>query len=285
MLSKERKLEIYTERLWRFAMDLAMQASMGGKERHGIAVVAEETHSISNQLYRLLENEDNEVIRASVCDALGQLQALALNGVLEMLRVFESFSPDRHITNPTAVILEEIRHTAGDISNLFGFSNAEADLPHPELKQESRVSDAKLFLVQATVGGIPFVENAAYVQEIFAYIDGDEYFGIQEGHLNLRCQKIPVIDCYARFNLERPDVIDSTGRRCAMLINTEWEKQPAKYAVLVDALPLAFGFYSRFSEGKDVESRSAIFANQYVRACWDTVDNGQMLFIDWKTLA
>lgn len=69
-----------------------------------------------------------------------------------------------------------------------------------------------------------------------------------------------------------------------MIINKAWEKEPLRYAVLVDALPDSFGFFARFLEGKNVDSRSKVFTNQYVRASWDTVDDEQMLFLDWKAL-
>ena len=117
------------------------------------------------------------------------------------------------------------------------------------------------------------------------YVDGDKQFGIKDGYLNLRSAKIPVIDCYKRLNISRQDIIDLAGRSCAMIINTAWEKEPQRYAVLVDALPQSFGFYSRFPEGRNVDSRSAVFPNSYVRACWDTMTEEQMIFLDWKSLA
>ncbi|MDR0326066.1 MAG: chemotaxis protein CheW [Oscillospiraceae bacterium] len=286
MLTNERKLEIYTERLWRLAIDLALQSSLGGKERYGIAVVAEETRNISKKLYHLLETKDSDALRASIGDALVQLQALMLNGWLEMLRAFKVHESDNPYTGPTTVLLEEIKDTANEIRRLFGLPDMGADLLQPELKHKSTITNRKLFLMQMSIGGVPFVENAVYVQEIATYIEGDMHFGIRDGHLYIRGMAIPVIDCYKRFGLERPGAIDRNGRKCAVIIETVWENQSAKYAVLVDSLPLSFGFYTSFSEGQNVDSRSEIFTNQYVRASWDTVDDRQqMLFLDWKALA
>ena len=286
MLTNERKLEICTERLWRLAIDLALQSSLGGKERYGIAVVAEETRNISKKLYHLLEEEDSDSLRVSIGDALVQLQALMLNGWVEMLWVFKVHESDNPHTGPTAVLLEEIKDTANEIRRLFGLPPMIADLPQPELKHKSSITNTKLFLMQMSIGGTAFVENAAFVEEICAYIEGDTHFGVRDGYLYVRGVAIPVIDCYAKFGLERPAAMDSSGRKCAVVVKTGWEKQPSRYAVLVDALPLSFGFYTAFSEGKSVDSRSELFATRYVRASWDAVDDGrQMLFLDWKALA
>jgi chemotaxis signal transduction protein len=290
MLTKERKLEIYTERLHRLALDLALYASQGDATRHGIAIVAEETRTMSLRLYAMLEKESIPSLPDSIMDALLQIEYLSFNGWLEMLRIGVNFDPIKnHIllsdSRSLSVILDEIRNVARDMRNLFNLAETHRVLPQPELKKESRVSNAKLFLLQATIGGTAFVENAAYVEEVITYVDGDPHFDIKDGHVMLRGVKIPVADCYTRFNLDRSPIKDAAGRSCVLVIKTAWEKEPARYGILVDALPQTFGFFSRFSEGESTDSRSPVFANPYARACWDTADGGQMIFLDWRLLA
>lgn len=290
MLSKERKLEIYTERLHRLAFDLALQASQGNQNWKGIAIVADETRNASQRLYALLEKETLEELPMYIMDALLQIEYLSFNGWLEMLRIGVDFDPEKNYILPSgsrnlSVIFDEIRNIAHDMRCLFGLGSTQSDLLQPELKKESRVSNAKLFLLQATIGGEAFVENATYVDEVITYICGDPHFGIRDGQVQLRGVKIPVIDCYSRFNLDRSRIIDVGGRSCMLIIKTAWEKEPVRYGVLVDALPQTFGFFSRFSEGESTDSRSRVFTNPYARACWDTVDGGQMIFLDWKSLA
>jgi chemotaxis signal transduction protein len=288
MLTKERKLEIYTERLHRLAFDLALQASQGDANWKGIAVVADETRNISLKLYRILEKESIASPPEPIADALLQLEYLSFNGWLEMMRIGVDFD-HTNVIKPSgsrnlAVIFDELRNVTHDIRCLFDLANPHSDLPQPELKKESRVSNAKLFLMQATIGGEPFVENAAYVEEVHTYIDGDSPFGIRDGFFQVRGIKIPVVDCYARLKLDRTHIKKTTVGSCMLIIKTDWEKEPNRYGVLVDALPQTFGFFSRFSEGESTDSRSKIFANPYARACWDTVDGGQMIFLDWKLL-
>jgi len=286
MLTKERKLEIYTERLHRLAFDLALQASQGNTNWNGIAIVADEMRSMSLRLYAMLEKESIESLPDSITDALLQIEYLSFNGWLEMLRIGVDFDREKSPgSRNLSVIFDEIRNVARDMRGLFDLAETYNDLPQPELKKESRVSNAKLFLLQATIGGEAFVENTAYVEEVITYIDGDPYFGIRDGHVMLRGAKIPVVDCYTRFNLDRSRIKDMSGRSCILIIKTDWEKESASYGVLVDALPQTFGFFSRFSEGESTDSRSQVFANPYARACWDTVDGGQMVFLDWNALA
>ena len=282
MLSKERKLEIYTERLHRLSFDLAIQAAQGGKERHGIAIVAEETRMMSTRLYAMLEA--NEEPHRFIDDALLQLKYTAFNGWLEMLRLYGGLGPRHHDASPLAVILEEIKTVTEDIQELFGITKARPFIIQPELKHPSNITDVQIFLLQSSIGGEPFVENTAYVQEVVTYADGDKQFGIKHGCLTLRSTSIPVIDCYTRFGFDRRGTVDFAGRSCAMIINTAWEKESKKYAVLLDSLPQSFGFYSRFPEGKNVDSRSAVFSNKHVRACWDTLTEEQMIFLDWESL-
>jgi len=290
MLTKERKLEIYTERLHRLAFDLALYASQGDTNWKGIAIVADETRTMSLRLYAMLEKESIASLPDSIMDALLQIEYLSFNGWLEMLRIGVDFDPDKNYILPSgsrnlSVIFEEIRNVARDMRVLFNLAETHGDLLQPELKKESRVSNAKLFLLQATIGGEAFVENTAYVEEVITYVDGDPHFGIKDGHVMLRGVKIPVVDCYARFKLDRSRIKDVAGRSCVLIIKTAWEKEPSLYGVLVDALPQTFGFFSRFSEGESTDSRSQVFANPYARACWDTVDDGQMIFLDWNALA
>jgi len=290
MLTKERKLEIYTERLHRLAFDLALCASQGDTNWKGIAIVADEARTLSLRLYAMLEKERVESLPASVMDTLLQIEYLSFNGWLEMLRIGVDFDPDKNYILPSgsrnlSVIFDEIRNVARDMRGLFNLAETQSDLPQPELKKESRVSNAKLFLLQAAIGGEAFVENAAYVEEVHTYIDGDPHFGIQDGYFQVRGVKIPIVDCYTRFNLDRSRIKETPRGSCILIIKTAWEKEPSLYGVLVDALPQTFGFFSRFSEGESTESRSRVFANPYARACWDTADGGQMIFLDWTALA
>jgi len=286
MFNKERKLEIYTERLHRLAFDLALQAD--GRDRVGIAIVADETRTISLRLFSILENESLENLPEPIINALTQIEYLSFNGWLEMLRTGVCFDYNDigksvgHL--PLSIILEEIRNVTKDIRALFGIEGPANFLCQPELKRESRVSNSKLFLLQATIGGEAVVENAAYVDEVHTYIEGDPHFGIEDGYFQLRGLKIPVVDCYARFNLDRSHIQETAAGSCMIIVKTAWEKDPALYGVLVDALPQTFGFLSRFTAGESADSRSRVFVNPYARACWDTVDGGQMIFLDWKSL-
>jgi chemotaxis signal transduction protein len=289
MLTKERKLEIYTERLHRLSFDLAMLAAQGNQNWQGIAIVADETRNASQKLYTLLDKGNVESLPDSITDALMQIEYLSFNGWLEMLRIGVDFDHEKKYILPSgtrclAVVFDEIRNVAHDMRNLFGFTDTRYDLPQPELKKESRVSNARLFLLQATIGGEPFVENTAYVEEVHTYAEGDPFFDIQNGYFQLRGSKIPVVDCYSRFDLDRTHIKKLFGDATLLIINTAWEKEPSRYAVPVDALPQTFGFFSRFPEGESTDSRSKVFSAPYTRACWDTRDGGQMIFLDWKAL-
>jgi hypothetical protein len=138
MLTKERKLEIYTERLHRLALDLALLSSQGGENWKGTAIVADETRNMGRRLFALLEKESIETLPDVIIDALMQIEYLSFNGWLEMLRIGTNFNIEnniKHSANPMRVILEEIKGVANDIRCLFGLNDTSSILPRPELKK------------------------------------------------------------------------------------------------------------------------------------------------------
>ena len=126
------------------------------------------------------------------------------------------------------------------------------------------------------------MENIQYVQEVFCYnkVTDHELF-TSDNHMIIRGEKISIINCYDQLNLvNEVELPNQMG--IAVIVDTQWDQAPKKYAILVDDIIRWAIFKSPL--GKDVPCAQEKFSN-HTRACWNSEDNQQFIFLDWKTLS
>lgn len=275
------KLQIYAERAWRLSMDIAIESAKLPKRGGGLAVVADETRRIANKLYMKLEHiKDGTIIDDDFSSILEQLNLLILNGLIELIKLNECVSKNWDGIS-VSIILDEIRLFVCDLMELFEYKKIET-IEVAELRSYSSITDMSLFLLQASIGGNVFVENIRYIQQVISFAKDDTtVFNCKDNTINLRGMKIPVVDLYSQFQLTKPSAAGNDSTNYAIIINTDWDEPNKLFAVLVDDIISSSIFKTKL--GVSSPCRSTIFSSDFVRECWDTTTDRQMLFINWKS--
>jgi chemotaxis signal transduction protein len=273
------KLQIYAERTWRLAMDIAMEASKLEKNGYVLARVAEETRYVANKLYSGIEAIKNGgSIDGEFYYTLEKLNLVAQNGCIEMLRL-KQYADYGNNTIGLAVIMDEIRNLAYELMKLFDYKEIRT-MKQIEITCFSKVTNLGLFLLQATIGDKTFIENVQYVDEIIMYDERDSSLFDSKGEfMNLRGNKIPVINLYKKLNYKKAN----TSKKYAVIMNTDWKEPNRFFVVLIDELASNSIFKSRL--GINSQYKSNLYPAEFVREAWQTADNEQVVFLDWVKLS
>lgn len=268
------KLQIYAERAWRFATDIAMEASRLDKQGFALARVADETRYVAKKLHRCLEALHNgEAIDTNFSDILEKLNLVAQNGCIEMLKLNQNSACGNNIG--LAVIMDEVKNLACDLMKLFEYHEIET-MQLPEINCFNKVTNLGLFLFQATIDGRTFVENIQYIHEIIMYDTSDSsLFDSKREFMNLRGNKIPVIDLYKKLGSEKANA----SRKYAVIMNTDWNEPNKRFAILVDEIASNSIFKTRL--GVNSQYRGNLFPAEIIREAWNTASDEQVVFIDW----
>lgn len=272
------KLQIYAERAWRFATDIAMEASRLDKQGFALARVADETRYVAKKLHKCLEAIHNgEAIDINFSDILEKLNLAAQNGCIEMLKLNQNSACGNN-TIGLAVIMDEVRNLACDLMKLFEYDEIKT-MQLPEITCFNKVTNLGLFFFQATIDGRAFVENIQYIHEIIMYDTSDSsLFDSKREFMNLRGNKIPVIDLYKKLGSEKA----SASRKYVVIMNTDWNEPNKLFAILVDEIASNSIFKTRL--GVNSQYRGNLFPAEIIREAWNTANNEQVVFIDWASV-
>lgn len=272
------KLQIYAERAWRFATDIAMEASRLNKQGFALARVADETRHVAKKLHKCLEALHNgEAIDKNFSDILEKLNLAAQNGCIEMLKLNQNSACGNN-TIGLAVIMDEVRNLACDLMKLFEYDEIKT-MQLPEITCFNKVTNLGLFFFQATIDGRAFVENIQYIHEIIMYDTSDSsLFDSKREFMNLRGNKIPVIDLYKKLGSEKA----SASRKYVVIMNTDWKEPNKLFAILVDEIASNSIFKTRL--GVNSQYRGNLFPAEIIREAWNTANNEQVVFIDWASV-
>jgi len=274
------KYQILAERMWQLSLDIASQGAKLRTSGKGIVIVAEETRYLTEQLYKHYEqllNTDDFYQNTDIIKTIQQVRLLSVNGVVEMLRL--NMQSDETNTQ-LPILLEALNNVSNDLIELVSTSKT-TECVRLEIKDKNLTTDHSIFLMTLKIGSQIFVENIQYVQEVFCYnkVTDHELFD-DDNNVIIRGEKISVIDCYDKLNLvNEVELANQMG--IAVVVDTKWDQNPKKYAILVDDIIRWAVFKSPL--GRDVSCKEEPFSN-YTRACWNSEHNQQLMFMDWKAL-
>ena len=275
------KYQILAERMWQLSLDIASQGAKLRTSGKGIMIVAEETRYLTEQLYNHYEqllDTDDFIQNTDIVKTIQQVRLLSVNGVIEMLRM--NMASDETNTQ-LPVLLEALNNVANDLIELVGTSKT-TECVKLEIKDKNLTTDHSIFLITLKIGSQLFVENIQYVQEVFCYnkVTDHELFD-NDNNIIIRGEKISVIDCYSKFNLvNEVELPNQMG--IAVVVDTQWENNPKKHVILVDDIIRWAIFKSPL--GRDVSCNEEQMSN-YTRACWNSEQDQQFMFMDWKALS
>jgi len=274
------KYQILAERMWQLSLDIASQGAKLRTSGKGIVIVAEETRYLTEQLYKHYEqllNTDDFYQNTDIIKTIQQVRLLSVNGVVEMLRL--NMQSDETNTQ-LPILLEALNNVSNDLIELVSTSKT-TECVRLEIKDKNLTTDHSIFLMTLKIGSQIFVENIQYVQEVFCYnkVTDHELFD-DDNNVIIRGEKISVIDCYDKLNLvNEVELANQMG--IAVVVDTKWDQNPKKYAILVDDIIRWAVFKSPL--GRDVSCKEEQLSN-YTRACWNSEHNQQLMFMDWKAL-
>lgn len=275
------KFQVLVERMWRLSLDIAAEGVKLKTYDEGILIVAEETRKLTDQLYKhyehILTTNDLHEDMSALQRTIQQVRIFSVNGVLEMLKMH---MVTQGTTAQLPILFEALNNVSNDLIELVSASAA-TPCVQVEVKNRNTTTDQSVFLMALQIGAQLFVENIQYVHEVFSYNKTtDQELFSDDHHMVIRGEQIPVIDCYDAFNLKNDTQLPNQ-MGIAVVIYTQWDREPRKYAVLVDDI-LRWGIF-KTPLGKDAPCAQSKFSN-HTRACWDTVDGQQFVFLDWERL-
>jgi len=205
---------------------------------------------------------------------------LNINAILEILHV--EVADEIGINNKGfAVCADDVRDLALALNDLADKPVSVWQKPFvlPEIISPIKSSRKSDFFFRFSIGGVPLVENALNVVEVCCSRKADTTGEI----FSLREIKMPIIDCFRRFNLSCASL--DPARQTVMIINPDggsYGSWDGKYAVLVDDLDVNALFRSRPAYSVPPKTGGA-FAD-FTRECWDVVGGDQLMFMDWQKL-
>ena len=280
--------ERYAQQAWTVALAIAKEAGRTGKYGGGYAVIAEEMRNLANKLFdcatkaRFDGDASHECVIPHVARELG---FLGFNAQLEILRVENNEKLVKY--KAISVCAEDICSIAWSLNELAGNPFWRKPFILPELSSPLTSTQQRDYFFSFSIGGIPFVENAlCCVEELICCID-DEHIKKTKDSISLRGLKIPIIDCYKRFNLPTTYIKD---KQSYMIINpsytdnTEYPRGPEdkRYAIAIDDLDIGALFASRIGANTPPTTNHPL--TTHTRECWNATANEQLQFIDWDKL-
>lgn len=275
------KFQILVERMWRLSLDIASQGARLKTHDEGILILAEETRKLADQLYRHYEHlrtaENFQENAVSLEKTIQQVRIFSVNGVLEMLKMYRK-TQDSMAQLP--ILFEALTDVSHDLMELVSTYD-ESEIMQLEVIEQNTTADQPVYLMTLKIGNQRFVENIQYVHEVFSYNKAtDHELFSADHHMIIRGEHIPIIDCYKTFNLvNEVELPNQMG--IAVIVHTQWEHEPKKYAVLVDDI-VRWGIF-KSPLGKDAPCAQARFA-PHTRACWNATEGQQFMFLDWESL-
>lgn len=276
MTREQWKLEQMMNRLWQAAALLAAEAAALAGAGRGAAVVADETRAMAGRLALHLEGELFGGERApdeALAGMADQLGYLALNAGLEAVRL-----DNRGKT--MAVLADDVRQLATEMGLLLGRQAPAAETFRPRVAQPmTSVANLRGYFVAFYMGGQPFAENAAFVNEFFT-LDRQAATLVKQGGgaVTLRGQEYPLL----RWP-PLPGAAQDDTETVYMIVRTPWAARDTSYAVAVDKTE-ASGMFA-CPVGRPAPLPREDGAAGVVRECWETEEGPAIRFVDWPALA
>ena len=282
-MTNEKKLwlcEQYAQKAWALSLSLAQEAARANQLGKGYAVIAREARGLCDKLLAYVAEakfgNGGEKLLKEILDFTLTTGFLSVNATLEMLRVNPMLS-DMSINKSMAVLVEELRMLSIEIGSELGALPGarvwQKSYILPEVISPLKSSGKTDFFFRFSIGGFPFAENTANVQEVRYHtlnVEGDT--------LNLRGLEMPVINCYRHFNLPRTE----PGKFGDSMMIIQHDGTDKVYAVLIDCLDINAIFSSRI--GCNVPYKADNVFSKYTRECWDVAGDDQLAFVDWEKL-
>ena len=256
------KLQSAGDRIWLLSNMSAQQSATSGLR--GLAVLADETRSMANRIYELVEKElfeEDDIKHEKISDIAFMLNLLALNSAIESHR-------NGWQGKAAAVCAEDIRNLAQEVTKLL---DANAGLPYSKaaLSPKSRITsvDTSQCFIYLDIGGVFVVELLDNVKEVCW---DAERVG---NSIKLRGQEIALVDMFEKLG-------KTQDKKTYVSLHTPWAEQNKTYAVAANVIHL---FYSPI--GTSVKTPVDIPLHEYVRECWEAEGDIPFLFMDWPRMA
>ena len=277
-MSNEKKLwlcEQYAHKAWTISLVLAQEAARAGAPGKGYAVVASEARHLAEKLFEYTASkrfDNNGLDFAGIADFAVVLKLLATNSTIEINRVAET-NTEYNVPNSMLVFADEMLRLASDINELAGERVWDKPFTIPELKNPSG-SNAVTRFFKYSIGGFPLVENLGNICELLYASRSD----IEKESFCPRGHETSVLNFFKRFDLpyEKSFFKD---HQLVMIVLPEGNVYGDKIAVPIDEIDLNAIFSSRY--GVAVPAKADHIFTEYARECWETVGDGQLVFIDW----
>jgi hypothetical protein len=281
-MNSEKKLwlcEQYAHKAWTLSLVLAQEAARAGGHGKGFAVIAHEARQLADKLFDFTAKvrfDSGGSDFTGIADLSVMLKLLATNAMIEIMRVAE-FHMEFNIPKSMAVFAEEMRRLASDINELAEKSVWDKPFAIPEMAAPSASGAVGRFF-KYSICGYPLIENMSNICEVNfpakADIEGNTFF--------LRGNKIPLINCYRRFDLPYPSSVLYPDRQMVVIVCLDGNVHGKRYAVPIDDVDIAAIFHSR--NGTAVPALQGHAFAEYAHECWDAVSGEQFVFVDWKKL-
>jgi len=268
--------EQYAQRLWTASLGLAQEAGRAGRLGRGYAVIADEARNFANKAFnystklKFEGNDDN--IYEEIKKTAVQLSYLFINSSLEVLRVEDVSEISSH-NKAVSVLIDDLRNLAFLFDELVTGVRRSNKYIVPEVVAPVKSSNRQDYFIKFNIGGVPLVENAANVMEIYGWSPSS---AVTETTVKIRKEELTLLKLHTKHNLT--PTLTSTGFQ--PMLRIMGKKQ---FVVMIDDLDTDAVFQSKIGLATTPDAAHP-FA-EYSRECWDAVGGGQLVFLDWEKLA